>query len=116
VLAPSVQASNGDNEGGAPVVVIEALAAGIPVVGSRHCDIPNIVQHGRTGLLSEERDIEDLARNLSRLAADPQARAEMGREAVAYAHAEHDIKRQVRKITAVYREAACGSRSSSSLP
>jgi len=104
VLAPSVHAANGDTEGGAPVAVIEALCAGVPVVGSNHCDIPNIVSNGSTGLLSAERDVEALARDLRALSNDRQLRAAMGERGVKYARAEHDIGRQVRRITGVYRE------------
>ncbi|MFP4163775.1 MAG: glycosyltransferase [Chitinispirillaceae bacterium] len=104
VLAPSVHARDGDSEGGAPVVVIEALAAGIPVVGSRHCDIPNIVEHGTSGLLSDEKDVETLARNLYKLSSDPDLREKMGRKGMEYARAEHDINTQVGKISAVYQQ------------
>jgi len=104
VLAPSVRAADGDTEGGAPVVVIEALCAGVPVVGSNHCDIPNIVSNGSTGLLSAERDTDALARDIRALSNDRRLRAEMGECGVKYARAEHDIVRQARKITGVYRE------------
>jgi len=104
VLAPSVHAADGDTEGGAPVVVIEALCAGVPVVGSNHCDIPNIVSNGSTGLLSAERDVEALARDIRVLSNDRQLRLEMGERGVQYARAEHDIDKQVRKITGIYRE------------
>jgi len=104
VLAPSVHAADGDTEGGAPVVVIEALCAGVPVVGSKHCDIPNIVSNGSTGLLSDERDVEALARDINILSNDRQLRATMGKRGVQYARAEHDIGKQVRKITGVYKE------------
>ncbi len=104
VLAPSVQAKDGDNEGGAPVVVIEALAAGIPVVGSLHCDIPNIVQQGETGLLSKEKDVESLTRDLLLLVWDKDLRMSMGKRGILYAESEHDIRKQVEKITAVYRK------------
>jgi colanic acid/amylovoran biosynthesis glycosyltransferase len=104
VLAPSVHAADGDTEGGAPVAVIEALCAGVPVVGSNHCDIPNIVSNGATGLLSAERDVEALARDIRTLAENPQLRAAMGERGAAYARSEHDIGKQVRKITGVYNE------------
>jgi colanic acid/amylovoran biosynthesis glycosyltransferase len=104
VLTPSVHASDGDTEGGAPVVAIEALCAGIPVVGSKHCDIPNIVAHGSTGLLSDERDADALARDICTLAENHTLRIEMGGRGAMYARAEHDITKQVRKITDVYRE------------
>jgi colanic acid/amylovoran biosynthesis glycosyltransferase len=104
VLAPSVHAADGDTEGGAPVVVIEALCAGIPVVGSNHCDIPNIVSNGSTGLISAERDIDALARDIRILSADRRLRAAMGERGIRYARAEHDIGKQVRKITGVYKD------------
>jgi len=110
VLAPSVHAADGDTEGGAPVVVIEALCAGIPVVGSNHCDIPNIVSNGSTGLLSAERDTEALARDISILSNDRHLRAVMGEHGKRYARKEHDIGKQVRKITGVYREVLGGRR------
>jgi colanic acid/amylovoran biosynthesis glycosyltransferase len=102
VLAPSVHASDGDTEGGAPVVVIEALCAGIPVVGSNHCDIPNIVSHESTGLLSNERDVDALAKDICTLSENQQLRIDMGLRGKQYAAAEHDIIKQVRKITGVY--------------
>jgi colanic acid/amylovoran biosynthesis glycosyltransferase len=88
-------------------VAIEALCAGIPVVGSKHCDIPNIVAHGSTGLLSDERDVEALARDICALAENRALRIEMGERGAKYARAEHDITKQVRKITDVYREVLC---------
>ncbi len=63
-LAPSRTAADGDSEGGAPVALIEAQAAGLPVVSTLHADIPEVVEHGRSGLLSPEYDDEALARNL----------------------------------------------------
>jgi len=108
VLAPSVHAADGDTEGGAPVVVIEALCAGVPVAGSNHCDIPNIVSNGSTGLLSAERDVDALARDIRILSNDRRLRAEMGERGARYARAEHDIGKQVRKITGVYRDVSGG--------
>ncbi|MCL2182142.1 MAG: glycosyltransferase [Chitinispirillia bacterium] len=105
VLAPSVRAADGDTEGGAPVVVIEALCAGIPVIASTHCDIPSIVSHGSSGLLSAERDAGALAKDIVTLSINKQLRIDMGKQGSNYARAEHDIIRQVRKITNVYRKA-----------
>jgi colanic acid/amylovoran biosynthesis glycosyltransferase len=104
LLAPSIHADDGDTEGGAPVVVIEALCAGIPVVGSNHCDIPNIVSHGSSGLLSDERDVDALARDICTLAENPSLRTDMGTHGAKYARAEHDIVKQVKRITDVYNE------------
>jgi colanic acid/amylovoran biosynthesis glycosyltransferase len=59
-LAPSIRASNGDAEGGAPVTIILAAATGMPVISTRHCDIPYVLRDG-VPLLAEERDIAGLA-------------------------------------------------------
>ena len=56
-LQPSVIASNGDTEGGAPVAIIEMLATGMPVVSTTHCDIPEVVGPSFSHLLAPERDV-----------------------------------------------------------
>jgi colanic acid/amylovoran biosynthesis glycosyltransferase len=109
VLAPSVTAANGDAEGGAPVSVIEAQAAGIPVVGTLHCDIPMVVQNGETGLLCAERDTITLAANLERLVGDTELRRRMGAAGAQRAAERHDIRKQVEKIYEIYIKCtSCG--------
>lgn len=63
-LSPSVLASDGDSEGGAPVAIIEMCATGMPVVSTRNCDIPEVIIHGQTGLLAAERDVNSLLEQL----------------------------------------------------
>lgn len=58
--SPSVTASNGDTEGGAPVSLLDMKASGLMIVGTNHCDIPEIVRDDETGWLADERDIEGL--------------------------------------------------------
>jgi colanic acid/amylovoran biosynthesis glycosyltransferase len=60
-LHPSMHAPSGDCEGGAPVVLLDAQANGMPVIATRHCDIPSEVAHGESGLLTEEGDVEALS-------------------------------------------------------
>lgn len=70
-ISPSVTAANGDTEGGAPVTIIEMMATGMPVVSTVHCDIPEVIQHGVSGLLANERDVDGLERYLSWLIDNP---------------------------------------------
>jgi colanic acid/amylovoran biosynthesis glycosyltransferase len=63
-LSPSITASDGDTEGGAPVSIIEMAASGIPVISTTHCDIPAIIQDRVTGLLAPERDVYGLLKQL----------------------------------------------------
>lgn len=74
-------AANG-NVDGIPVVLMEAMACGIPVVSTRLSGIPELVRHKDTGLLMEEGDLESLVEALEILIKDP----EVGRELVSRAH------------------------------
>jgi colanic acid/amylovoran biosynthesis glycosyltransferase len=103
VLTPSVTAKNGDTEGGAPVVAIEAQAAGLPVVGTTHCDIPDIVLHNETGLLCAERDVEALAANLHLLVTDCALRKKLGDAARIRARNNFSIHRQISDLNSLYR-------------
>lgn len=66
-LSPSVTASDGDTEGGAPVSIIEMAAAGLLVVSSTHCDIPEVIVDEHGGALAEEGNQEDLTKKLLHL-------------------------------------------------
>jgi colanic acid/amylovoran biosynthesis glycosyltransferase len=105
-LSPSVTASNGDTEGGAPVTIIEMSATGMPVISTRHCDIPGVVIDGVSGLLADERDAEGLANHLRCLAAHPerwQPMAEAGRKHI---EAEFDARVQGERLASIYRDLA----------
>ena len=71
LLSPSVTARDGDCEGGAPVCLIDAQAAGLPILATTHCDIPEVTVPDRSALLAEERDVGQLARNLELLLENP---------------------------------------------
>ncbi|REG98266.1 glycosyltransferase [Flavobacterium aquicola] len=59
----SVTAFNGDQEG-TPVAVLEASAAGLPVISTKHAGISDVIIEGETGFLVEENDIETMAENM----------------------------------------------------
>ena len=63
-IHPSCYAADRDCEGGAPVVLLDAQATGMPVIATTHCDIPEEVVHGETGLLSAEKDVARLAESI----------------------------------------------------
>jgi glycosyltransferase involved in cell wall biosynthesis len=73
-----VDPATGDEEG-LPVAILEAMAAGLPVVATRHAGIPEAVLDGVTGLLVEEGDEVGMAEAIGRLADDPDLRRAMGR-------------------------------------
>jgi glycosyltransferase involved in cell wall biosynthesis len=89
---------------GTPVVAIEALAAGKPVVATRVGGVPDVVEDGRAGLLVEVGDVGALAAALERLARDPDLRrslGEYGRERVV---PRYRVERLVDDVDELYRE------------
>jgi len=105
-LSPSVTARDGNTEGGAPVSLIDMAACGLPIVSSRHCDIPEIVLDGVTGLLAAERDVDGLADHLLELARDPglaESLAQAGRRRM---ESEYDATIQGARLAAHYERIA----------
>lgn len=102
-MAPSVHASDGDNEGGAPVTIIEMAATGMPIVASRHCDIPEIVKHEETGLLADERDVDGLTSALEWLIEHPDRWKELAEAARAHVEEDYDAATQGRRLADRYR-------------
>ncbi len=73
----SVIAENGDSEG-TPVAILEASAAGLPVIATRHAGIPDVIDHGKTGFLVEELDVDSMADYMMELCENPEKGKSMG--------------------------------------
>ncbi len=86
------------------IVLLEAMAAGLPVIASRVGGIPEVVADGETGLLVEPGDVEGLAGAMLRLAMDPALRASLGSRGRERARSySWDVV--VPQVLATYREA-----------
>ena len=77
---------------GAPNVLLEAMASGLPVVADKVGGVPELVRHGQDGFLVEPNDDEGLGAALARLIGDPQLRFAMGRNARAHMEANFSLE------------------------
>jgi colanic acid/amylovoran biosynthesis glycosyltransferase len=113
-VLPSVVARSGQQEG-LPVVLIEALAAGAPVVATRLSGVPEVIRDGSTGLLAEPGDPEDLARLLEALLDDPGTALERAEEGRRLVEREFDIRRTAEMLEELFLRASEGLSSGSAV-
>lgn len=85
-----------------PMSVLEAMAWGKPVVGSRMGGIPELVVDGETGLLFEAGNVAELSACLGRLMDAPALRQRMGRSARMRAERDYSLERHNAGLIEVY--------------
>jgi glycosyltransferase involved in cell wall biosynthesis len=91
---------------GFPLSLLEAMAAGCAVVASRVGDVPEMLDHGRAGILVEPRDPLGLRAALRRLLDDDDERRRLGRAARERAETTYPSDRVARGLAGLYEELA----------
>src|SRR5262249_34611687 len=87
---------------GAPVVAIEALAAGVPVVATAAGGTKNVVDDDASGYLAPVGDVDRLAERLRQLQSDPELRARLGAEGARRMRRRFSTQRMVDDVDALY--------------
>jgi len=100
-LHPSETGRDGNQEG-VPNSMLEAMATGLPVFATNHGGIPEAIEHGRSGLLVNERDHSALARALIDTVQDPPRLAKLGLMASQSVAEKFDQHAQVRRLEEIY--------------
>ncbi len=101
LVLPSVTAGSGDAEG-LGMVLLEAAALGVPLIGTWHGGIPEAVDDEQTGFLVPERDVVMLAGRMQELLANHALRKSMGRQARVLCESRFDIQKQTQRLEAFY--------------
>jgi glycosyltransferase involved in cell wall biosynthesis len=81
-----------------PLVWLEGMATGLPVVAEDHPWAREVVEHGRTGLLVPPGDPEALAAAVLELLDDPDRRRELGAAAADHVRRHHDVRDLVPRL------------------
>jgi glycosyltransferase involved in cell wall biosynthesis len=91
---------------GLPFALLEAMAAGLPVIAYDVDGVSDAVEHQRTGLLVEPRSVDGLASALATLLDDPSLRESLGRAGAASASAHYGLDRMARETEQIYDHVA----------
>lgn len=89
---------------GTPIAVVEAQAAGLPVVATRHAGIKDVVFENETGLLVDEYDIESMANAMIQLAGDDELVLKMGKSASEKVHANPLFNNYIENLSALLKQ------------
>lgn len=104
----SIIAADGDSEG-TPVAVLEAQAAALPVIATKHAGIPDVVIHNQTGLLCEEKDVNAMAENMIRLLSEPGLAGQLGKAGRERVRENFTMEKHLGKLKEVIDEALARS-------
>jgi glycosyltransferase involved in cell wall biosynthesis len=97
---------------GLPLVLLEAMSYGLPMVATRHAAIPDIIVEGKTGFLVPVRDPESLAAKLRILLMDRELRLRMGKSARERYLEKYTVATFENRLSTILHEFAVGVSSS----
>jgi glycosyltransferase involved in cell wall biosynthesis len=86
------------------LVALEAMHQGRPVVASRVQGLTELIDDGRTGLMFDPRDVDQLADHLAHLVQDGERRGQLGRDAQEHVEVNLDATHFERQLLQAYRE------------
>jgi len=96
----SITADNGDKEG-TPVAVLEASAAGLPVLSTMHAGIPDVVLHKKTGLLCKEGDVDTMAKQMCYILDNPNEAELMGLNGKRFIKENFSLDKYIDKLQSI---------------
>jgi colanic acid/amylovoran biosynthesis glycosyltransferase len=98
-------AATGDREG-TPVAILEASAAAVPIVSTRHAGIVDVVIENQTGFLVDEGDVHGMAKHMSDLLMNPNLAAQLGLQGMRYVRDNFSLESHILELTKIIESAA----------
>lgn len=92
-----------------PVVILEAMMFGLPIVSTKWAGIPELIVHGHSGILVEPRNISELTNALNRLALNRSLRESMGDRARLEFEQKYDLNRHMQRTETIFKSSVLGS-------
>ena len=89
---------------GQGIALLEAMAAGIPCVATNIGPIPEIIQNGKTGILVEPQNPNQIAEAILELRRDPEEASRIALEGKKYALEKFNVKNSIEKLSKLYEE------------
>jgi colanic acid/amylovoran biosynthesis glycosyltransferase len=109
-MAPSVTTRDGNQD--APVNTLkEAMAMGLPVIGTHHGGIPELIEDGISGFLVPERDDLAIANKLKYLIEHPKTWEQMGKAGRAYVESHYDMNKLNDELVEIYQQVLMNKKS-----
>lgn len=87
---------------GIPQSILQAMAAGVPVVATRVGGVPEIVSHMKTGILVESLDHDALAEGIIKILGDRSLAASLSSRAKEFVYNNHSLAKMMEKTEALY--------------
>jgi colanic acid/amylovoran biosynthesis glycosyltransferase len=92
LIAPSITGEHGEQEG-LPNTLKEAMAIGVPAIGTSTGGIPELIEHGKTGFLVAEKDPEAIANQVREIANRWESMEELTERARLRIDCEYDLEK-----------------------
>jgi colanic acid/amylovoran biosynthesis glycosyltransferase len=103
-VLPCKRDKHGDMDG-IPVVLMEAMAMGVPVITSRISGIPELVEDGITGILIEENDAETLSESVIKIVSDTWLRDSIIKNGIEKVRNDFCLSKNVKILSDLFRGA-----------
>jgi len=100
----SITSDIGDMEG-TPVAIMEAQASGVPVISTRHGGIKDVILEEETGLLCDEKDVDEMAKSMIRLLKNKSEAQIMGQKARKRILEKYTMTHHIKTIDTVLEQA-----------